>query len=40
MSGADAVCGPVRIVDERGALLAIGEASAKPGLLHPGIVVR
>ncbi len=34
-----AFAGRVRIVDERGTLLAIGEPSTRPGLLHPGIVV-
>ncbi len=36
---AEAARGPVRVLDPRGSLLAIGEPSKKPGLLHPGVVV-
>jgi tRNA pseudouridine55 synthase len=33
------VSGSVRVVDESGTLLAIGEPGARPGVLHPGVVV-
>jgi len=39
ISRPEALLGRVRVVDMRGALLAIGEPASKPGLLHPGIVV-
>jgi tRNA pseudouridine55 synthase len=36
---AAAASGRVRVVDEDGTLLAIGERAGQPGILHPGIVV-
>jgi tRNA U55 pseudouridine synthase TruB len=32
--------GPVRLLDQRGQLVGIGEAAAVPGFLHPSIVLR
>jgi hypothetical protein len=32
--------GPVRLLDQRGQLVGIGEAAVVPGFLHPSIVLR
>jgi tRNA pseudouridine55 synthase len=32
--------GPVRLLDQRGQLVGIGEAAEVPGLLHPSVVIR
>jgi tRNA pseudouridine55 synthase len=32
--------GPVRLLDQRGQLVGIGEAAGVPGILHPSVVMR
>lgn len=39
-SGAFEATGPVRLVDELGQLVGIGEPTGVPGILHPSIVLR
>ena len=39
-SGAEPMAPAVRLVDERGRLVAIGEPSGAPGVLHPTVVLR
>jgi tRNA pseudouridine55 synthase len=40
ISASESVSGPVRLVDQLGQLVGIGEPTAVPGVLHPSVVLR
>ena len=40
ISASEPVSGPVRLVDQLGQLVGIGEPTSVPGVLHPAVVLR